>query len=190
MLSLSPYHFLFYFLLSLHFLLNACSIHKLSPCFTAFGTRILWKWKSIWKKRLSFKVCFCYQPYFFYITVHHLYQLTWLSPRMHPWRTADRKSSKTERTKPLLLPCVRFFRWQFEKGSWARVTLSQCQSYAGNYLYSQLQEKRSQQMLLRCRIASPCICSPDLSSKQSTSGLISPWAFFPAPGLSGHTVGV
>lgn len=64
---------------------------------------------SIYKKRLSFRVCFYYHLYFFYISLCHLHQLTWLSPRMPPWRTADSKSSQTEGTEPLLLLCVRLW---------------------------------------------------------------------------------
>lgn len=61
---------------------------------------------SIYKTRASFRACFCYHSYFFYITVCHLGQLTWLSPKMPPWRKADSKSSKPEWTEPPLLPCM------------------------------------------------------------------------------------
>lgn len=69
----------------------------------------------------------------------------------------------------------------FEKGSSARATLWQCQSYSGNYLHSQVQEKMSQHMWIQFCISVACIPSTDLSPKQKANSPISPWPFSSCP---------
>lgn len=79
--------------------------------------------------------------------------------------------------KPLLQPHTQL---------WAGVCKkTPCQAYfipmsehSGVHLPSQLQEKVASRCYWERKSTSSCTCSPDLSSKQSSNGLISPSAFF------------